>query len=84
MLAEARRQLAGAPTSGPADYPLVLSNRRHHDSMNSWLNELPGLHKHQRTSVVEINPSDAEPLGIATGDKVRVRRRPTPSSSRPS
>ena len=72
MLAEARRQLAAAPPSPPADYPLYLSNRRHHDSMNSWLNELPGLHKHRRTSVVEINPSDAGPLGIATGDLVRV------------
>ena len=60
------------PRSRPADYPLLLSNRRHHDSMNSWLNELPGLHKHRRTSVVEIHPDDAEALGVVSGDVVRV------------
>lgn len=72
LLAEARRQLATSPPVPPADYPLFLSNRRHHDSMNSWLNELPGLHKHRRTSLVEINPDDAGPLGIASGDTVRI------------
>jgi formate dehydrogenase len=40
--------------------------------MNSWLNELPGLHKHRRASVVEIHPDDAGPLGVASGDVVRI------------
>ncbi len=72
LLAEARRQLAAPAPAAPADYPLVLSNRRHHDSMNSWLNELPGLHKHRRDSVVEIHPDDAAPLGVVSGDVVRI------------
>jgi formate dehydrogenase len=72
FLAEARRQLAAAPPGAPAGFPLMLSNRRHHDSMNSWLNELPGLHKHRRDSVVEIHPDDAGPLGVVSGDVVRV------------
>ena len=72
LLAEARRQLASPAPAAPDGYPLVLSNRRHHDSMNSWLNELPGLHKHRRTSIVEIHPADAEGLGVASGDVVRV------------
>jgi formate dehydrogenase len=72
LLAEARRRLAAPPFEPPADYPLFLSNRRHHDSMNSWLNDLPGLHKRRRTSAVEVNPDDAAPLGIASGDTVRV------------
>jgi formate dehydrogenase len=72
LLGEARRQLV-IPSPGPtADYPLFLSNRRHHDSMNSWLNEVPGLHKHRRTNVVEINTDDAERLRIASGDIVRI------------
>jgi formate dehydrogenase len=72
LLAEARRQVAAPAPAAPADYPLALSNRRHHDSMNSWLNDLPGLHKHRRDSVVEIHPVDAGPLGVASGDVVRI------------
>jgi formate dehydrogenase len=72
LLAEARRQLDTPAPTAPADYPLGLSNRRHHDSMNSWLNELPGLHKHRRDSVVEVHPDDAAPLGLVSGDVVRV------------
>ena len=40
--------------------------------MNSWLNELPGLHKHRRSSVVEIHPKDAATAGVCSGDMVRV------------
>jgi formate dehydrogenase len=72
LAAEARRQLAAAAPEAPADYPLLLSNRRHHDSMNSWLNDLPGLHKHRRDSVVEIHPDDAAALGVTSGDVVRI------------
>jgi formate dehydrogenase len=72
LLAEARRQLAAPAPAAPTGYPLVLSNRRHRDSMNSWLNDLPGLHKHRRDSVVEIHPDDAGPLGVGSGDVVRV------------
>ncbi|MGH9035250.1 MAG: molybdopterin-containing oxidoreductase family protein [Acidimicrobiia bacterium] len=72
FLAEARRQLATPPPQAPSEFPLILSNRRSHDSMNSWLNELPGLHKHGRGNELEINPVDAGGLGIDTGDTVRV------------
>jgi formate dehydrogenase len=78
LLAEARRQLAAPAPAAPVDYPLLLSNRRHHDSMNSWLNELPGLHKHRRDSLVEIHPDDAGPLGVMSGDRVRIS---SPSAS---
>ena len=30
--------------TAPDGYPFQLANRRHRHSMNSWLNELPGLH----------------------------------------
>jgi formate dehydrogenase len=72
LLAEARRQLAGVHPAPPARYPLYLSNRRRRDSMNSWLNDLPGLHRGRRTNQVEINPVDAAAHCIATGDVVRV------------
>ncbi|HZQ77914.1 MAG TPA: molybdopterin-dependent oxidoreductase [Acidimicrobiia bacterium] len=72
LLAEARRRVAEPPPAAPAGFPLLLSNRRHRHSMNSWLNELPGLHPQRRGSVVEIHPADAAGLGITSGDNVRV------------
>ncbi len=40
--------------------------------MNSWLNELPGLHRSGKGNDVLINTEDAAALGIADGDRVRV------------
>ena len=40
--------------------------------MNSWLNELPGLHPSGKRNEVAINPKDAAELGITDGDQVRV------------
>ena len=40
--------------------------------MNSWLNELPGLHPSGKRNDVVINPDDAAALGVADGDAVRV------------
>lgn len=72
FVAETRRQLA-TPIAGPdADYPFLMTSARHQDSLSSHLNELPGLHRHQRFNDVEVNPTDAERLGVSTGDLVRV------------
>ena len=40
--------------------------------MNSWLNELPGLHRSGKRNDVLINAEDAAALGISEGDRVRV------------
>jgi formate dehydrogenase len=40
--------------------------------MNSWLNELPGLHPSGKRSEVVIHPDDAAALGISEGDRVKV------------
>ena len=40
--------------------------------MNSWLNELPGLHPAGRSSEVLIHPDDAAAAGIDDGATVRV------------
>jgi formate dehydrogenase len=40
--------------------------------MNSWLNELPGLHPAGKRNVVFVHPDDAATLGIDDGDTVRV------------
>lgn len=40
--------------------------------MNSWLNELPGLHPAGKGNEVLLHPDGAATLGIASGDGVRV------------
>jgi formate dehydrogenase len=49
-----------------------LANRRNRHSMNSWLNELPGLHRSGKRNDVVIHPDDAKALGISDGDLVKV------------
>lgn len=72
FLARTRELLATATPVAPKGYPFTLGNRRHRHSMNSWLNELPGLHPAGKTNEVLLNPSDAAALGIEDGDWVRV------------
>lgn len=72
FLARTRELLATAAPVAPQGYPFVLGNRRHRHSMNSWLNELPGLHPAGRRNEVLINTADAATLGITAGDRVRV------------
>jgi formate dehydrogenase len=72
FLARTRELLAQPHPVAPARYPFQLANRRHRHSMNSWLNELPGLHPGGKTSEVIVNPSDAATLGILDGELVRV------------
>ena len=68
----ARELLAGPHPEAPQGYPFQLANRRNRHSMNSWLNELPGLHPSGKRNEVVIHPEDAAPLGISDGDRVRV------------
>jgi len=67
------RELLGEPhPEVPAGYPFLMANRRHRHSMNSWLNELPGLHPAGKRNEVLIHPDDAAVLGVGDGDRVRV------------
>ncbi|MGU3498775.1 molybdopterin-containing oxidoreductase family protein [Mycobacterium sp. C31M] len=67
------RRLAQLPAPcPPPGFPLLMIGRRRLESMNSFLNENPGLHRRTRTNVVEIHPSDAQRNGISDGDTVRV------------
>lgn len=72
LLARTRELLATPLPVAPEDFPFQLGNRRHRHSMNSWLNELPGLHRSGKRNDVLINAKDAADLGIADGDLVRV------------
>ncbi|QZT55580.1 molybdopterin-containing oxidoreductase family protein [Mycolicibacterium austroafricanum] len=72
FLARARELLAEPVPQPPSGYPFQLANRRNRHSMNSWLNDLPGLHPSGKGSEVVIHPDDAARLGIRDGDRVRV------------
>ncbi len=73
FLAETQRLLSTPPVTAPSDYPLTLINRRHRESMNSWLNESPRLHRRHRSNDLEIHSDDAAEIGLATGDLACVR-----------
>lgn len=72
LVAEAHRLLATAPVTAPAGHPLQMVNRRRPGSMNSWLNDLPGLHARDRTNHAEVHPADAAAAGLADGDLALV------------
>jgi formate dehydrogenase len=68
----ARELLAEPHPQAPSGYPFQLGNQRRRHSMNSMLNELPGLHPSGKSNSVVIHPDDAAALGIEDGDAVRV------------
>jgi formate dehydrogenase len=72
FIARARELLAAPTPTAPEGYPFTLGNRRRRHSMNSWLNELPGLHPAGKGNGVLIHPDDAAGLGVSDGDRVRV------------
>jgi len=72
FIARTHELLAEPREVAPDAYPFQLASRRHRHSMNSWLNELPGLHPAGKKNEVLINPDDAADLGIGDGDRVRV------------
>ena len=72
LLFELRRQLALREAATSAQFPMLLVNRRTRESMNSMLNELPGLFAQQRSNVVEMHPDDAAELGLEDGEWARV------------
>lgn len=59
----------------PARSGLVLIGRRHLRSNNSWLHNVPGLVGGSNTCTLQLNPADADRLGVAAGDTVRVSSR---------
>ena len=72
FVARTRELLAEPAPQAPSEYPFQLANRRNRHSMNSWLNELPGLHPSGKHNEVVIHPDDAVALGISDGDRVKV------------
>lgn len=66
------QKLAEPPGRGEA-FPFLMTGGRSLHLMNSWLTELPNVQKREQENHCEIHPDDANALGIANGDRVRVR-----------
>lgn len=54
---------------------LVLVGRRHLRSNNSWMHNLPALAKGKERCTLLVHPDDARRLGLAQGERARVRSR---------
>ena len=61
---------AGGADRGPGE--MLLIGRRHLRSNNSWLHNVPELVRGTNTCTLQLNPADADRLGIGGGDRVRV------------
>ncbi|RMH16897.1 MAG: molybdopterin oxidoreductase family protein [Acidobacteria bacterium] len=55
--------------------PFVLIGRRSVRSNNSWLHNAPRLMRGAERCTLWLHPDDAERLGVAGGDRVRLRSR---------
>src|SRR3546814_18229701 len=51
---------------------MLMVNRRVRESMNSWLNETPGLFEQHRNNALEMHPDDAAALDLQDGQWARV------------
>ncbi|KDF01339.1 formate dehydrogenase [Mycolicibacterium aromaticivorans JS19b1 = JCM 16368] len=72
FVARTHELLAEPHPVAPAERPFQLANSRRRHSMNSWLNDIDGLHPSGKDNHAVINPDDAAALGVADGDRVRV------------
>ena len=59
------------------DYPLILTTGRilYHYNACAMTDKTPGINEIASSSFIEVNTSDAEALGIADGDRVKVTSR---------
>ena len=68
ILSEIQRLLDTEPDSG-----FRLIGRRSTRSNNSWLRNLPALGKGKDQCAAQMNPLDAEDLGVRDGSRIRIR-----------
>ncbi|NKZ03249.1 molybdopterin dinucleotide binding domain-containing protein [Actinomadura latina] len=64
-----------AALNAPRNGGMVLIGRRHLRSNNSWLHNVPELVRGSNTCTLQLNPGDADRLGVTGGDTIRVTSR---------
>ncbi len=72
VLADVPRAVARCRREAAAPPALRLIGRRQRRSHNSWMNEVPKLHKSDDGCRLMIHPSDAARLGVLDGARVAV------------
>ncbi len=76
FLADLDRARAALQQPNPPEPGLFqLISRRHLRDNNSWMHNAHRLVKGPNRCTLQLSPQDADRLGIATGDRVRVRSR---------
>jgi anaerobic selenocysteine-containing dehydrogenase len=73
LVADVERLQAALGANG--DGGMVLIGRRHLRSNNSWMNHLPLLASGPDRCTAQLNPADADRLGVVDGATVRVAAR---------
>ena len=73
VLADVPRAVERMRREAAEPKPLRLIGRRQRRSHNSWMNEVPRLHKDDDGCRLAIHPSDAARLGVTDGARVAVR-----------
>jgi anaerobic selenocysteine-containing dehydrogenase len=71
-LDSARPDGTGAEGAGAEGAGFLLIGRRHLRSNNSWLHNVPELVGGSNRCTLQLNPADAERLGVAAGEVVRI------------
>ncbi|MEU5989917.1 molybdopterin-dependent oxidoreductase [Spirillospora sp. NPDC047418] len=64
-----------AALRAPRDDGMVLIGRRQLRSNNSWLHNVPELVRGSNTCTLQLNPADADRLGVTAGGLIRVTSR---------
>jgi anaerobic selenocysteine-containing dehydrogenase len=64
-----------AALNTPQSEGFLLIGRRHLRSNNSWLHNVPELVRGSNTCTLQLNPADADRIGVTAGGTVRVTSR---------
>jgi anaerobic selenocysteine-containing dehydrogenase len=72
IVADLPRLQAELGSNGSANGHMVLIGRRQLRSNNSWMHNLPALVKGKDRCTLQVNPADAERLGLGDGAPARV------------
>jgi formate dehydrogenase len=54
---------------------LLMITARDRRSQNSWIHNCPSMMKNRKSNIARMNPKDAERLGIAGDDRIRVKNK---------
>ena len=73
FIEELKKALADKSCVTSDEYPFIMVNKRSRESMNSWLNETPGMYQMNRGNFADIHPEDAKALSLHQGQTVKIR-----------